>query len=118
MLLIENPDFAELRGLFNQILDSLLRRMVNGNGSQGSVTLKIDIELRREEVEGMGRMAIIPDFSYNVTSNLPQKITTKGSLMLGEREIVDGPAGITLHRVPVGQMRLEDYEKEQDDGMA
>lgn len=25
---------------------------------------------------------------------------------------------VTLHRVPVGQMRLEDYEKEQDDGMA
>lgn len=118
MLLIENPEFSEMRGMFNQVMDSLLRRMLTGDGSQGSVTLKINIELRREEVEGMGRLAVIPDFSYNVTSNLPQKITTKGTLLLGAREIVDGPAGIALNRVPVGQMRLEDYEEEQDDGMA
>ena len=41
MLLIENPEFCTMRGMWNQVLDSLLRRMTEGGYSQGSVTLKL-----------------------------------------------------------------------------
>ena len=44
MLLIENPEFSTMRGTWNQVLDSLLRRMVNEGHSQGSVTLKLNID--------------------------------------------------------------------------
>lgn len=119
MLLIENPEFGEMRGMWNQVLDSLLRRMDESGSSSGSVTLKLAITVNKTIVESLEgkRLANIPQFDYKVTSNMPQTITTKGSLMIGESELICSDGNMSLRRVPAAQMTLQDLE-EDDDGLA
>ena len=115
MLLIENTEFAEMRGMWNQVLDSLLRRMSESGSSAGSVSMKLTITVNRVIVDHPGgkRVANIPQFDYKITSNMPQTITTKGALLIGESELINADGDIRLKRVPNAQMTLQDL----DDGM-
>ena len=113
MLLIENPEFCDMRGMWNQVLDGLLRKMNESGMSSGSVTLKLNIQMEHIAVDTGkdARMATVPNFEYKVTSNMPQTHTYKGNVMIGEVEMEyteDG--GIRLKRLPNSQMTLEDYE--------
>lgn len=117
MLLIENPEFSEMRGMWNQVLDSLLRRMAEGGQSSGSVTLKLNVLMAHTEVETAEgtRIAKIPNFDYKVTSNMPQTFTYKSHLLLGEVEMeCTEETGIKLKRLPNAQMTLDDYEDDSD----
>lgn len=118
MLLIENPEFSTMRGTWNQVLDSLLRRMVSEGHSQGSVTLKLNIQMGYTAVETAegGRMATVPNFDYKVTSNMPQTYSYKEDMRMGEVEIEydEDNGGIRLRRLPNTQMTLSDYERDKD----
>lgn len=118
MLLIENPEFCTMRGMWNQVLDSLLRRMTEGGYSQGSVTLKLNILVAKTEVETAEgkRLANHPIFDYKITSNMPQTFTYKNDILLGEVEMVyTEEGGIKLKRLPNAQMTLDDYEHDTED---
>ena len=118
MLLIENPEFATMRGMWNQVLDSLLRRMAEGGHSDGSVTLKLNVLLTNTEVETPEgkRMAKHPIFDYKITSNMPQTFTYKNDILLGEVEMeYTEEGGIKLKRMPNSQMTLDDYERDEDE---
>jgi hypothetical protein len=117
MLLIENPEFSTMRGMWNQVLDSLLRRMAEGGYSQGSVTMKLNIVLAKTEVETAEgkRLANHPIFDYKITSNMPQTFTYKNDILLGEVEMeCTEENGIRLKRLPNAQMTLDDYEDDSD----
>lgn len=118
MLLIENPEFADMRGMWNQVLDSLLRRMTEGGHSDGSVTLKLNVLLANTEVETPEgkRLAKHPNFDYKITSNMPQTYTYKNDILLGEVEMeYTEEGGIKLKRLPNSQMTLDDYERDEED---
>lgn len=118
MLLIENPEFASMRGMWNQVLDSLLSRMAEGGNSSGSVTLKLNIVLSNTEVETAEgkRLAKHPKFDYKITSNMPQQFTYRNVILLGEVEMeYTEEGGIKLKRLPNSQMTLDDYERDEAD---
>jgi hypothetical protein len=118
MLLIENTEFATMRGMWNQVLDSLLRRMAEGGNSSGSVTLKLNIVLANTEVETAEgkRLAKHPIFDYKITSNMPQQFTYRNDILLGEVEMeYTEEGGIKLKRLPNSQMTLDDYERDEED---
>ena len=118
MLLIENPEFATMRGMWNQVLDSLLRRMAEGGNSSGSVTLKLNIVVANTEVETEEgkRLAKHPIFDYKITSNMPQTFTYKNDILLGEVEMeYTEEGGIKLKRMPNSQMTLDEYERDEED---
>lgn len=117
MLLIESPEFAGMRGMWNQALDGVLRKMAADNHPQGTVTLKLNIELTYPTVETIigKRTAKVPNFDYKITTNVPQTSTFKEDLAIGEVEMEYTPeTGVTLKRLP-GQMTLDQYEEESDE---
>lgn len=118
MLLIESPEFAEMRGTWNQVFNALLRKMTEGGNSSGSVTLKLNIVVGNAEVETAEgkRLAKHPIFDYKITSNMPQTFTYKNDILLGEVEMeYTEEGGIKLKRLPNSQMTLDDYERDEDD---
>lgn len=115
MLLIEDPEFAHMRGAWNSALDGMLRKLVTDNHSQGSVTLKLNVQMAYPAVDTPAgrRMAKVPEFEYKITTNVPQTYTYKEDLRMGEVEMEFTPeTGIRLKRLPNAQMTLDDYDAE------
>ena len=118
MLLIESPEFDEMRGTWNQVFNALLRKMAEGGNSSGSVTLKLNILVANVEVETPKgkRLARAPIFDYKITSNLPQTFSYKNDVHIGEVEMeYTEEGGTKLKRLPNYQMTLDDYERDEED---
>lgn len=85
-LVIEDEIFEEARNNFNRVLQRLFRNMIDSGSSDGSITLKIDVGLKREyipnydpDVEGESREIQKPNFDHKVSSTVTVKDELKGN---------------------------------------
>ena len=85
-LYLEDETFDDARADFNIVLQRLFKAMLEANSDEGSITLKIDVSLKREtitntdpDIEGDTREIRLPSFSHKATSSVTVKDEMKGS---------------------------------------
>ncbi|MCL2856186.1 MAG: hypothetical protein FWE19_00480 [Oscillospiraceae bacterium] len=93
-LTLASDTFNALKTDFNQILRQVLGSMEQKQAEDGSVTIKLNIGLQRDQVpdpsmpyEGAMREIIRPRFDHKVTSNIQLKDEKSGTLS-GDYELV------------------------------
>lgn len=84
-LTLESDVFEDARNKFNGVLQKLFKSMVDAKSDEGSLTLKIDVEMitnvipnTSAEVESNEREIHVPRFSYKVSSQVAVKNEQKG----------------------------------------
>ena len=113
---INDDIFIDLRRDFDITLQRLFEKMHQAGEDEGTLTVKVKINLLRDskKVEGQEAAYVFhcPHFDISVTSSVAQKETTKGSVdMHGYQMIKDSQIGYILQKVS-DQMTLDDYVKE------
>lgn len=106
-LRIENDVFEEMRGEFNAVLEDTINKMCAKGTSEGSVTLKVGIELEEiRTVDQTGRMikAMVPTFSHDVSSLVQSKVKLSGK--------IEG-CGTIVFDDTTGGWKLIEYDAEQ-----
>ncbi len=85
-LYLEAEVFEDARQKFNVVLQRLFKSMADTNSSDGSITLKMDVNMKRElipnndpEIKGSTREIMLPDFGYKVSSAISVKEEEKGN---------------------------------------
>lgn len=85
-LVIEDSTFEEARQNFNRVLQRLFKNMLDGNSTEGSITLKIEVDLERNhipnydpDIEGETREIQIPKFKHKVSSSITVKDELTGN---------------------------------------
>lgn len=85
-LYLEAEVFEDARQKFNAVLQRLFKSMADTNSSDGSITLKMDVNMKRElipnndpEIKGSTREIMLPDFGYKVSSAISVKEEEKGN---------------------------------------
>lgn len=85
-LYLEAEVFEDARQKFNMVLQRLFKSMADTNSSDGSITLKMDVNMKRElipnndpEIKGSTREIMLPDFGYKVSSAISVKEEEKGN---------------------------------------
>lgn len=85
-LYLEAEVFEDARQKFNMVLQRLFKSMADTNSSDGSITLKMDVNMKRElipnndpEIKGSTREIMLPDFGYKVSSTISVKEEEKGN---------------------------------------
>lgn len=85
-LFLEGEAFEDARQKFNVVLQRLFKSMVDTGSTEGSITLKMDVSMKREyipnndpDIEGETREVKLPEFSYKVNSSITVKDEQKGN---------------------------------------
>lgn len=85
-LFLEGEAFEDARQKFNVVLQRLFKSMVDTGSTEGSITLKMDVSMKREyilnndpAIEGETREVKLPEFSYKVNSSITVKDEQKGN---------------------------------------
>lgn len=83
---LESEVFEDTRDKFNMVLQRLFKNMSDTNASDGSITLKIDVNMRHEtianndpDIQGDTRKITLPNFDYKVSSTISVKEEEKGN---------------------------------------
>lgn len=89
-LQIEDSAFDNMRGDANQVLKTLIKNMVEKGSPQGSLTIKIDINLYQENSmwNGESRTFLVPAFQHKVNSVMQIKGEMKGTMLFEDMELV------------------------------
>lgn len=89
-LQIEDSVFDNMRADSNLVLKALIKNMVEKGSPQGSLTIKIDINLNQEHLMGDGdlRTILVPNFQHKVNSVMQIKGEMKGSMLFENMELV------------------------------
>ena len=85
-MFLESDVFEQARSNFNVALQKLIKQMLDGGVSEGSINLKVDIQLYSEyipnldpAVEGETRCIRKPKLDHKVTTQITVKNETKGT---------------------------------------
>ena len=85
-LYIEGQIFDMARTNFNNVLQKLMRSIIDADQGEGTITLKVKVNMTQEaipnydpEIAGESRIARIPTFDHKVTSSVQVKNELKGS---------------------------------------
>ena len=85
-LTLESDVFEDARAKFDGVLQKLFKSMLDSKSEEGSITLKIDVEMQTMSVphfengEEKGERNIhVPSFSYKVSSQVAVKNEQKGN---------------------------------------
>ncbi len=85
-LYLESSVFDDARTKFNVVLQRLFRSMVDTNSDEASISLKMDVKMKRSvianndpNIEGETREIMLPEFAYKVSSSIQVKCETKGN---------------------------------------
>ena len=85
-LFLEGEAFEDARQKFNVVLQRLFKSMVDTGSTEGSITLKMDVSMKREyipnndpDIEGETREVKLPELSYKVNSSITVKDEQKGN---------------------------------------
>lgn len=121
---IESVIFADARRDFNEAMRRLLMRMETAKTAEGSVCLRIDIEMTKEYYASLlpdGRTAeqyeaTVPRFKYRAYSTVKAKDEIKGE-MRPELEIVfnEQTKEYELRHAAAGQMTVYNYDEEEEE---
>lgn len=106
---IESDCFQEARDNFDVLLQRLLKRMEQNNSDEGSITLKVNINLITDFVSdenGKAQRIRIPVLKQNVQSTVPVKDSFDGKQETGMELIYDEKLGrYVLKHVSEGGQR-------------
>lgn len=96
-LTIDNEVFHDMRNKFDGVLQRLIKSMLETKSDEGSITLKIDVDMTmqeipntNEELGGEFREIYVPSFEYKVSSQVAMKDESKGNNS-PEKEVVYDP---------------------------
>ena len=84
-LTLESDVFEDARAKFDGGLQRLFKAMLESKSDQGSITLKVDVDISRmsipnyDETEEKNRDICVPSFSYKVVSQVAVKDEAKGN---------------------------------------
>ncbi len=85
-MFLESEVFEEARSNFNVALQKLIKQMLDGGVNDGSINLKVDVNLTTEyipntdpDVDGETRCIKKPKLDHKVTTQITLKNETKGS---------------------------------------
>ena len=85
-LTLESDVFEDARAKFDGVLQKLFKSMLDSKSEEGSITLKIDVEMQTMSVphfengeEKEERNIHVPSFSYKVSSQVAVKNEQKGN---------------------------------------
>lgn len=85
-LTLEGETFEGARNSFNKVLQKLLKQMSESNTEEGTIQLKVDVQLDRDTIDVYGdhgqegaREIRMPKFSHKVASQITIKDEAKGS---------------------------------------
>ena len=86
-LCMQDDTFESARQSFDTVLQRLLKNMSDSNSTEGTITLKIDVEMRVEQADSYNvggeetqRQIRLPSFSHKVTSQMVVKNEMKGAV--------------------------------------
>lgn len=89
-LYIEGETFETVRGDFNTMLQKLMKNMSEKNADEGSITLKIAINMPDTEIpdttegqKGKKRQIRVPQFQHQITTGIVLKESEKGNVKPG-----------------------------------
>lgn len=86
---LNHPDFTGIRETMDAALNHTLLRMTDGNFSEGSVTLKIVIEIAEDQQGNVdpetGEIIRKPVFGGKVSINIPQKASADIPTVIGNK---------------------------------
>ena len=84
-LFLEDETFGSARENFNIVLQKLFKSMIDSESSEGSITLKVDVDMEKEyipnndpDIKGETRLVHLPRFTHKVTSTITVKEERKG----------------------------------------
>ena len=106
---LESDTLQQVRENFNLLLQKLFRKMEQNNSVEGSITLKLDIELQQDWIDdenGDSVQIMKPLLKHKVTTTVPVKDAFDGKKDTGMNLVYDEELGrYVLRYVSVGGQR-------------
>lgn len=106
---LESDTLQQVRENFNLLLQKLFRKMEQNNSPEGSITLKLDIELQQDWIDdenGDSTQIMKPLLKHKVTTTVPVKDAFDGKKDTGMNLVYDEELGrYVLRYVSVGGQR-------------
>lgn len=125
---IEGDSFVAMRTDADLILQKLIKNMCEKDAMKGSLTIKIDVELKTEyianydpSIKGESRKSVKPEFTHKICSMMQIKGEAKGGTKYDGMEIVyDEKTGEYVLRPIVNTEQRSffdaDFEMENEEG--
>ena len=81
LLRIDNPVLACAKASLDFCLQEMMKKAVKTGSMEGTVTLKISVELEERTDSGTGEIFLKPEIKYKATSSVPMKSDLDGKVM-------------------------------------
>lgn len=81
LLRIDNPVLACAKASLDFCLQEMMKKAVKTGSMEGTVTLKIAVELEEWKDQDTGEIFLKPEIKYKATSSVPMKSDLDGKVM-------------------------------------
>lgn len=117
---IDSDSFKEIRDTFDCVLQNLLEKMAESNSREGTLDLKLNINVAENEItagDRAGDVAKMPTIKYKCQYTVPVKDGIDGEAYTGMELVYDSiDQAYVLRPVSLdGQMSIGDYMRERDE---
>lgn len=116
---IDSDSFKEIRDTFDCVLQNLLEKMAESNSREGTLDLKLNINVAENEItagDRAGDVAKMPTIKYKCQYTVPVKDGIDGEAYTGMELVYDSiDQAYVLRPVSLdGQMSIGDYMRERN----